>query len=480
MGIKRNVIYSTILTASNYIFPLIVYPYIARILGVTNIGLCNFIDNVINYFILFSMMGINIMGNRQIAIDRANNISLTKSFSSLLTINSVTTLIALVALILSVIFIPTLRENHNLMWFGAIKLIANFFLIEWFYKGIEDFRYITIRSIFVKSLYVIAIFIFVKESDDYAIYYLLLVISIGVNAIINIFYSRKYTSFSLKSIDIKRFLKPFFILGFYTFLASLCTTFNVVYLGFLTDDTQVGYFTTATKLYSILLAFFTGITTVMLPRMSNLLTLNKINEFRDNINKTTELLFAFVIPIIILSVIFAPQIILLISGPGYEGGITPMRIVMPLMLVIGYEQIAVVQGLMPLRADKLVIFNAAIGAVISVVLNVLLVPVLESIGSSVAWVVSEIVILILSQIAIRKLAKLDFPFRSFLKNIIANIPLAIIILCLYYISEAEIYWLFLIIATFIVIIYTVLFQIFILKNPLMLQVKDLLADFRKS
>ena len=218
---------------------------------------------------------------------------------------------------------------------------------------------------------------------------------------------------------------------------------------------------------------------MMLPRMSNLLTLNKINEFRDNINKTTELLFAFVIPIIILSVIFAPQIILLISGPGYEGGITPMRIVMPLMLVIGYEQIAVVQGLMPLRADKLVIFNAAIGAVISVVLNVLLVPVLESIGSSVAWVVSEIVILILSQIAIRKLAKLDFPFRSFFKNIIANIPLCIILLYLYYIAEAEIYWLFLIIATFIVIIYTVLFQIFILKNPLMLQVKDLLADFRK-
>ena len=64
MGVKKNFLYSAILTISNYIFPLLTYPYVSRVLGVTNIGICNFVDSIINYFILFSMMGVSIFGIR--------------------------------------------------------------------------------------------------------------------------------------------------------------------------------------------------------------------------------------------------------------------------------------------------------------------------------------------------------------------------------------------------------------------------------
>ena len=56
MSIKKNILYSSVLTVSNFLFPLLVYPYISRVLGATNIGICNFVDSIINYFILFSMM----------------------------------------------------------------------------------------------------------------------------------------------------------------------------------------------------------------------------------------------------------------------------------------------------------------------------------------------------------------------------------------------------------------------------------------
>lgn len=478
MGLKKNIFYSTVLTTSNYIFPLIVYPYVSRVLGVTNIGICNFIDNIINYFILFSMMGINIMGNRQIASDRANGVSINNSFSNLLTLNGITTFFALFCLIGATLTIPDLKENQDLMWFGAIKLISNFFLIEWFYKGMENFRYITIRSIFVKCIYVIAIFIFVRNSEDYPIYYLLTVLIIAINAIINSFYSKKFVSFSLKHINLRAIWKPFVLLGIYMLVTNLCTTFNVIYLGFSTNDTQVGYYTTATKLYSICLALFTGVTSVMLPRMSNLIASSKHDEFKKLLEKTSSLLFALSIPVIILTVIFAPQIILLISGPGYEGAITPMRIVMPLMLIIGYEQITVIQGLMPLKADKVIMVNSAIGAIVSITLNILLIRSLMSVGSSITWLCSETTILILSQIAITKLIKLDFPFTSLLKNILFNIPLAFILLLIYWKSPLIDYWLILIISSVCMFFYTCCIQFFYFKNPFLINLIN--KTFRKS
>lgn len=480
MGIKKNIVYSTILTTSNYIFPLLVYPYVARVLGVTNIGLCNFIDNIINYFILFSMMGINIMGNRQIATDRATGKSLNDSFSNLFSLNAITTLIAIGGLVTVTLTIPTLRENHELMWFGCIKLISNFFLIEWFYKGMENFRYITVRTIIVKSLYVIAVFLCVRNSEDYTIYYLLTVLMVSVNAIINSFHSRKYVSFSLKGISFRQILRPFLLLGVYMLVTSLCTSFNVVYLGFVTDDTQVGYYTTATKLYSIMLAFFTGVTSVMLPRMSNLIASGQHKEFKTLLGNTTSFLFAFSIPIIILSTIFAPQIILLISGPGYEGAITPMRIVMPLMLIIGYEQITVIQGLMPLKADKSIMINSSAGAVVSLILNIFIVHSLKSVGSSIAWVSSEFTILVLSQITLSKILNISFPFSQLFKNILAYIPLCGFLIILYYLSTSGLYWLYLIIASLFTVIYTFAVQIIFFKNPFIINLYSKLSRKKSS
>ena len=406
------------------------------------------------------------MGNRQIASDRATGASLNQSFSNLFTLNGITTVIALGILVALTLTIPTLRENHEMMWFGAIKLISNFLLIEWFYKGIENFRYITIRTICVKTLYVIAVFLCVRKSSDYMIYYLLTVLMVSANALVNTYHSRKFVSFSLKGISFALILRPFLLLGVYMLVTSLCTSFNVVFLGFVTNDTQVGYYTTATKLYSIMLAFFTGVTSVMLPRMSNLIASGLHEEFKQLLKNTTTLLFAFSIPIIILSTIFAPQIILLISGPGYEGAITPMRIVMPLMLIIGYEQIIIIQGLMPLKSDKAIMFNSSAGALVSIALNIILVHNLKSIGSAIAWLSSETVILILSQIVLTKQIHVLFPIKQLLRNILAYIPLAAILVTVYFTIDPAIYWLYLIIAGIVTLTYSVVIQLYWLKNKL--------------
>ena len=248
---------------------------------------------------------------------------------------------------------------------------------------------------------------------------------IVVNACLNLWYSKKFVFFSFLGIALRQYLKPFFVLGFYLLLTSMYTSFNVVYLGVVAGETEVGYYTTAIKLYTILLSFFSAFTGVMLPHMSSLISQGRYDEFKLLINKSVGALFTFVMPLIVFSVCFAPQIISIVSGPGYEDSILPMRIVMPLMFIIGYEQIIIIQVLMPLRKDKAILVNSILGAVIGLLMNFCLVPSLGSSGSALVWVVAEITVLCSAQFFVKRYLKISFPFKSFFFNISLGVVIAL-------------------------------------------------------
>lgn len=404
-SLKKNIIYSSILTAANYIFPLVTYPYVSRVLGVDNIGACNFVDSVINYFILFSMLGISTVGIREISQARSDREKLNQTFSRLFTINTVSTTAVLIALLVSMFTVPQLRENSHLMWIGVLKLISNYLLIEWLYKGLEEFKYITSRTVLVKCLYVVAVFLFIKSPVDTTIYYMLLTLMITGNALINIVHSRKYVKYSLTLQKSSALLKAIIILGIYAFLTSMYTTFNVVYLGFECGDTEVGYYATSTKIYRMILSVFTAVTGVMMPRLASLLSEGKFGTFRSLLKKSFRILFIIFIPTSLAIGIFAPQIIHLIAGAGYEGAIMPLRIISPLLLIIGLEQIIIIQGLMPLKKDKEVLINSAAGAATGIIANLILVPQYGATGAAISWFAAECVVLTSSSIFFIKAMK---------------------------------------------------------------------------
>lgn len=426
MSLKKNFLYSSILTTANYIFPLITYPYVSRILGVTNIGLYNFADSIINYFIMFSMMGIGIIGIREIAATQVDRNEKNKVFSSLFILNAALTLLALAILIICIFTVHDLRENKELMYVGVLKLISNLFLIDWFYKGLEKFKYITNVTLTIKMLYVVSVFIFVKESNDYTIYYLLCTLMITLNAIANFIYAFKYVKFDFKSLNIRKYVKTNFVLGVYCFLTSMYTSFNVAYLGFVSNATEVGYYATGTKLFSIIIALYTAFTGVVQPRMSSLLSENKFDEFIGLIKKTTDLLLTITVPAVLFTCAFSPEIIKIISGEGYEGAIIPTRIVMPLIFIIGYEQILVIQILTPLKKDKQILINSISGAIVGLILNIILVNKYASIGSAIVWVMSELTVLISAQYFVTKYTQISFPYMKLAKEIVRYIPLLLL------------------------------------------------------
>lgn len=424
-GIKKNFFYNLILTVGNYFFPLLTYPYVSRVLGVDKIGICNYIDSIINYFVLFAALGVGSLGVREIAKVKHDRDKLNEVFSSLTTFNIVLTIAVVVALFVCANYIPFFQQYMPFLFVGISKLIMSAFLVEWLYQGMSNFRYVTIRSLICKSIFVVSVFLFVHNEDDAIIYYLLTCFMVVSNAIINWVHSSKFVTFSLKYSHLSLYLVPIFSYGLYRILTSMYTSFNVAYLGTVTNTVEVGYFTTATKLYGILMSVFTAFTTVMVPKICELLGKGENENLEIISMKTFDVVFAFSVPMLIFCSCYAPIIIKVIAGDGYSGAILPFRIVMVLLVVVALEQIIVQQFLMALKNTKYIVFLSFIGAFIGICANFLLVRRFQSVGSAIAWSISEISILVMASFIFKKEFGFSVPYLKILKFIFAYSPLFI-------------------------------------------------------
>lgn len=190
-----------------------------------------------------------------------------------------------------------------------------------------------------------------------------------INALINSAYIKKFVTLNIRELLSKTFYQKNIILGVYSIMGSMYLTFNVMYLGFVSNNIEVGYYTTAFKLYSVILGFFSAFTNVMLPRMSALLSNGNKDSFQQMADKSFRLMSTFCVPMIVCSIILAPQLVYVLSGEGYEGAVMPMQIIMPGVLFVGIAQILAIQILTPMKKDKILLIASIIGASIALILN---------------------------------------------------------------------------------------------------------------
>lgn len=243
------------------------------------------------------------------------------------------TSLVLVVYVILIEILPQLLPYRRLLYIGVVQIIFNTLSIDWLFKGLENFRYITIRTFWVKILYVISVFAFVRDKDDYDLYYVIIVGSVIINGIINWGYGRRLVKYAWQPLyEICRlYVRPLFLLGSQIIFQVLYTDFIVIYLGFISNDAQVGLYTTATKILSIVLALYSSFTLVMMPRISSLCAERNYEQIKLLTNKSFALLYSFALPCVFLLIIFARETIGIISGPGYEGAIQLLKIAAPII-----------------------------------------------------------------------------------------------------------------------------------------------------
>ena len=428
-----NYFYNAALTVSSYAINLILFPYVARVLGVDGLGQTGFVSDCVHYFMSFAVLGITTVGVREVAACGENREKRSEVFSSLMTMLMITTGIVMTGYLLCCFFLPRFIQNRELFLIGTVTLFSMSFAIEWFYQGIENFKYITIRALLIKLIYASAVFVFVKTQDDIVLYFALTALMLFANTAVNLLYSRNFATFSFHNIHIKEYIRPMLLIGAYGIMVSMYTYFTSMYLGFVADDSQVGAFQAAKKLMYLILGAFTAFTAVMFPRISSLLANDNKEEFNNKIAQSFELIFSTAIPIVIFCDVFAPEIISIMSGPGFGIAVVPMQIVMPVLFICAMAQIWVMQVLFPMKKDWVVLVGSIIGAVCGVILSYLLIRPYGAVGTAITLLLSELFGNIFGLVYALSKGLFRFPVKILGRSLLLSIPYLAICLFVTYI-----------------------------------------------
>jgi len=401
-SLKKNFIMNAILTMSTFIFPLITFPYVSRILGPVGTGKVSFATSVISYFSMFAQLGIPTYGIRACAKVREKKDNLTRTAHELLMINLIMNIISYTVLILTLIFVPRFQEERLLYVIISTTIFLTSIGMEWLYKALEQYTYITIRSIIFKFMALVAMFLLVHRQSDYVIYGAITIFASSASNIFNLLNAHKFIGFRpVGNYNLKRHLKPVAIFFAMACATTIYTHLDVVMLGFMASDADVGYYHAAVRIKTILVSIVTSLGTVLLPRASYYIQQGKMEEFKRISRKALNFVFLLATPLTVYFVIFARYGVYLLSGKEFTGAILPMRVIMPTLLLIGITNIMGIQILVPTGREKIVLYSEVAGATVDVIINVLLIPRFVSTGTAIGTLVAEFIVLVVQYWALK-------------------------------------------------------------------------------
>ena len=402
-SLKLNFIMNAMLTMSSFIFPLISFPYVSRILGPDGTGKVDFATSLIAYFLMFAQLGIPTYGVRACAKVRDDKHLLTKTTHELLIINLVMSVISYAVLFLALIFVPRLREDRVLYILVSLTIIFNTIGMEWLYKALEQYTYITVRSILFKFVSLAAMFMLVREKDDYVIYGGITILASSASYLMNFLHARRYIDLRpMKGYDFRPHLKAVMVFFAMACATTVYTNLDKVMLGVMATNTDVGYYGAAARIKSILVSIVTSLGTVLLPRASYYVQNGQMDAFRKISQKALNFVVVAATPMMLYFILFARQGILLLSGEDYLGAVVPMQMIMPTLLFIGLTNILGIQILVPTGREKVVLCSVIVGAAVDLVCNLLLIPRFVALGAALSNMLAEAAVLVFQIIALRR------------------------------------------------------------------------------
>lgn len=402
-SLKLNFIMNAILTMSSFIFPLITFPYVSRILQPAGNGKVNFMLSVVTYFKLFAQLGIPIYGIRACAAVRDDKEKLTRTVHELLFINVITTILTYIVFAFAVMLVPRLQQDKALAIIMSFTIILTTIGVEWLYKALEQYTYITVRSIIFKAISVVAMFMLVHAKSDYVIYGAITTFASSASFILNMINAHKYIGLRpIGHYHFKRHMKPVLIFFAMSIATTIYTNLDSVMLGFMKTDADVGYYTAAVKIKNILVSLVTSLGTVLLPRAAYYIEKGETEEFIKLSRKAMNFVVLSAVPLMIYFMMYAKNGIFFLSGSAYTGSILPMQIIMPTLLFIGISNLTGLQILVPLGQENIVLISAIIGAVVDLIINTLLIPRIASSGAAIGTLVAEFFVTFYQYMIVKK------------------------------------------------------------------------------
>lgn len=430
-SIKKNIVLNIIYTITNMVFPLITFPYVSRILLSEALGKVSFFTAVSNYAIMIASLGISTYGIRAVAKVRNNRTDLSKVVEELLIINTITTIIVVGVLLSSIRWVDKFQNDYELLLINCVLILGTPIGMNWFYSGLEQYSYITKRSIFFKTVSLILVFLLVKNSNDYYIYALITVFSSVTSYVCNFIYARKFCDYvSIKQLKFRRHYKQILVLFASILAVNIYTNLDTVMLGFICGDKEVGLYSVAVKVKAVLLTLVNAISAVLLPRLSYYLSEKKNDEFNKVLKKSTSLILLISLPLAVLFIIEAKDSILVLGGEDYIGAVLCMQIIMPILVISGISNITGNQILLPNGKDSFFMVAVIMGAAVDLIMNLLLMPHLGCVGAAIATLLAETTQMGIQMICSKKYLRGNINWIEILKIMLAVFVTSMLVLLL--------------------------------------------------
>lgn len=393
-SIKFNYFMNFLVKVSGVLFSFISYPYAFRILGTEQMGTISFAISFSALFAMVAVLGIPVYGIRECAKVRDNPIALSKTVSELLLIQFCATATSLLLFATAVQVAPRF-EGHKLLYLiQAMVILSSSIQVDWVFTAMEQFGYIALRTTAVKAVMTGSVFLLVREANDYLIYALLLAGATIVTNLVNLFRLFRFVGpLKLNIYGASCHLKPVLIFFIQTVAITIYTSMGTVMLGFLKGEYAVGIYDAGIKIKLILSYFVTGMSTVLLPKVSFCVAKGQKEDFQTAISKTMEFIFLLSFPMIIFFGVMADETMALVCGMRYGQGELLLQTLLPTIFLIGCSSMLDYQILTPTHRERFAMMAYLVGAGVNLMLNFLLIPYWSMVGAAVATLLAEVSVL---------------------------------------------------------------------------------------
>lgn len=416
-SVKRNYIYNLLNQIYALIIPLATIPYVSRVLLADGVGKYSYTASIANYFVMFASLGITMYIQREIANHQGDKHKQSVIFWETNIIKFVTSFLSLALFI--ILCISGIFEVHtNLMWCWSILIVAQMFDITGLLQGNEKFGQIVLRNVILKTICLILIFVFVKDSNDVWIYIVLNSSAVLLASLaLWVDLSSMIEKVKLKELKPKRHILPVLKLFVPTIAISLYTVLDKTLIGVLITDTYVesttvvvdgiekvvettkkyselenGYYEQAEKIVRMSLTLITALATIMISKNSNEIAKGNKEAVRENLYFSSRFVMLLGVPMAFGLISLAPNLIPWFLGEDFNKSILLMQLFSPLIIILGLGNIFGIQYLVPSKKDTQYIICVCSGAIINLILNIILIPRLWSIGAVIASLTAECIV----------------------------------------------------------------------------------------
>lgn len=413
-SIAKNAFFKLLLNLFNVIVPIIIGPYVARKLGSDLLGTVNFAQSINGYFYIFASFGIYNYGLREISRKRENEKEVRQTFTSLFIFTIITNTVIGIGYLIFV----NIKYGGQDVATAAIILsgifLFNIFYTEWVNEGLENYDFISIKTICVRIAYLILLFIMVREAKDWKNYVFLLVFSIAANNVLSFIHIKRRIKFDFSNIELRKHIKPMFFVVILSNANILYTQLDRIMLGEFVSKSSVSYYVMAQNVVTIVNSIALTIITVSLPRLSNYLSNNREEEYLYLVNKLGKYLFYFLFPMSIGISVLGKEIMPFYGGNDYiDAG--PVLVVFGIyMITMGYEYILSNQILYLKKKETIQVRLLFIGGIINLVLNYILIKlgIFNAQNSVITTMIANCIFFTMEYIYVRKIMKLKINLFS--------------------------------------------------------------------